>query len=76
MSTLILPAGIRGKKVSEISAEEMGWLATAEDVLRKLEMTIVCVRCRTQISGSNDPTDATMKVTCECRRLIYRQKAD
>lgn len=76
MSTLILPRGIRGKKVSEISAEEMAWLATAEDVLRKLQMTIICTQCGCMMHGANDETDATMKVSCECRRLIYRVRAD
>jgi hypothetical protein len=76
VSNLLLPRGIRGKQVFEISAEEMAWLATAEDVLHKLQMTIVCRLCRSQISGSNDPADSTMKVTCECRRLIYRVRAE
>ena len=76
MSTLILPRGLRQKVVSEIPAEDMAWLATAEDVMRKLEMFILCQRCKMPIQGSNDETDATISVTCECRRLIYRQRAD
>jgi hypothetical protein len=76
VSTLILPQGIRGKKVSEISAEEMAWIATAEDVLRKLRMTLLCSQCRTEMWGANDPSDSTMTVTCECRRLVYRVRAE
>lgn len=74
--SLILPNGIRPKAVSEIGVEEMGWLATAEDVLRKLKMAIICTRCQLPVSGNNDPTDATISVTCGCRRLTYRARAD
>jgi hypothetical protein len=76
MSTLLLPHGIRPKRVSEISVEEMAWLASAEDVLRKLKMTIVCLQCKTPIHGANHDTDATLSVSCECRRLTYRARAD
>ncbi len=70
--SLILPHGIRPKTVSEIGGEEMAWLAMAEDVLRKLKMTIVCTRCKEAVYGANDPTDHAMSVTCGCRRLTYR----
>jgi hypothetical protein len=76
MSHLILPNGIRPKAVSDISAQEMAWLASAEDVLRKLKMAIICTRCQLPVEGNNDPTDATISVTCGCRRLIYRVRAD
>jgi hypothetical protein len=73
---IVLPLGLKPKAVSEISVEEMGWLASAEDVLRKLQMDIICHRCQTPVRGSNDPTDATISVTCACRRLVYRVRAD
>lgn len=76
MSTLLLPKGMRGKKVSEISAEEMAWIATAEDVLRTLHATLYCSLCKTEMWGANDPSDASMTVTCECRRLVYRVRAE
>jgi len=76
MSTLILPYGLQRKKVHEISGEQMAWLAMAEEILPDLQMTIMCLRCRTPISGKNDPTDATIRVDCACRTLTYRARAD
>jgi hypothetical protein len=76
VSTLLLPNGIRPKRVSEISVEEMAWFATAEDVLHKLKATIVCRQCRTPFHGQNDPRDSTISVSCECRRLTYRVRED
>lgn len=74
--SLLLPHGIRPKQVREISLEEMAWLATAEDVLRKLQATIICTRCRTPMHGQNDERDSVLSVSCECRRLTYRARAD
>jgi hypothetical protein len=73
--SLMIPS-FRMKRATEIAAEEMAWLATAEDVLRTLKATIICTQCRTPFHGSNDATDATMEVSCECRRLTYRVRAD
>ena len=70
--SLLLPHGLHVKKSHAISVEEMAWLAHAEDVLRKLELTIMCSRCRTPIRGQNDPSDATMRVDCACRTLTYQ----
>lgn len=72
MSTLLLPNGFRYRPTVEISAEDMAWLATAEDVLRKLNLSLICLRCKTTPKGQNAETDATVTVSCECRRLTYR----
>ena len=73
---ILLPNGLKPKRVDAISAEKMAWLATAEEILPDLQMTIMCLRCRTPISGRNDPTDAMIHVDCACRTLTYRVRAD
>ena len=75
MSYLILPNGLQRKAVAEISMEDMAWLAMAEDVLRKLKLSLICLRCQTTPLGSNDETDGTLTVECACRRLTYRARA-
>lgn len=74
--SLILPFGLQRKQVHDISAEKMAWLATAEDILPDLQMTIMCLRCRTPIHGENDEADATISVHCACRTLVYRVRAE
>ncbi len=80
---LLLPHGLQRKKVADLSAEEMAWLAMGEDVLPKLGLTLACTNCLRAgqktgavLRGQNDTTDAVLTVTCDCRRLSYRAKAD
>ena len=80
---ILLPHGIQRKRVADISLEEMAWLADGESVLRRLGMTLCCLHCLMAglktgavIQGSNDTTDTVLSVTCSCRRLTYRAKAD
>ncbi len=80
---LILPAGLQQKRTAELSIEDMAWLANGEDVCRKLGLTICCLRCLLSglradaaIQGDNDATDHVLKVTCQCRQLTYRAKAE
>ena len=80
---ILLPNGIQRKRVADISVEEMAWLASGEAVLRKLGMTLCCLQCLhaglktgAVIQGSNDATDTVLSVTCSCRRLTYRAKAE
>ena len=79
---ILMPNGLAPKKVADLSAEEMGWLAMGEDILAKLGLTLACIHCLRAgmktgavLKGANDSTDAVMTVTCDCRRLTYRAKA-
>jgi hypothetical protein len=76
---LVLPNGLAPKKTESLTEREMQWLAMGEDVCRKLNLTIACPAClmagmRTGavLQGSNDTTDTTLSVTCQCRRLVFR----
>lgn len=80
---ILAPNGLAPKKTEPLLEREMAWLAMAEDVLRKLNLTIACPRCLhaglkagAVLQGSNDTTDTTLSVTCGCRRLVFRQRAD
>ena len=83
MSTLLLPNGLQPKRVADLTAEEMGWLAMGEEILPKLGLTLACPRClmsgsRTGavLRGANATTDVVLSITCDCQRLTYRVKAD
>lgn len=78
---LILPNGLSSKQSLDISLDEMNWLAEAEHMCRKLNVTIACPRClmagaRTGsvLRGSNDEKDDVLSVTCDCRRMVFRQR--
>lgn len=75
---IVLPNGLAPKKTESLTQLEMNWLAVAEDVCRKLNLTIACPNCLRAgiregavLHGSNDTTDKTLSVTCQCRRLVF-----
>ncbi len=81
--SLILPHGLGQKHTIELSVDEMAWLANGEDICRKLGLTIVCFRCLmggmkldSVLKGNNSPSDHTISVSCQCRRLTYRAAAE
>ena len=81
--SLLLPEGLAPKKTEALTELEMNWLAVAEDVCRKLHLTLACPRCllagaRTGavLRGNNAPNDAVLTVTCDCRHLVFRKKSD
>lgn len=80
---LVMPSGLQPKKTEALTETEMSWLAIAEDVCRKLNLTIVCQRCfragmkdGAVLRGANDPSDPTLSVTCDCRRMVFQKAAD
>jgi hypothetical protein len=75
---ILMPNGLSQKKTQPLTAAEMDWLADAEDVCRKLNLTIACPDClqsgmRTGavLRGNNAPGE-TLTVTCGCRHLVFR----
>lgn len=75
---LLMPGGIAPKKTQPLNEREMAWLGMAEDVLRKLNLTLACPHCLAAgvksgavLQGSNSPQDHTLSVTCECRRFVF-----
>jgi len=80
---IVLPNGLAPKKTESLNEREMQWLAIGEDVCRKLNLVIACPRClaagnRTGavLQGSNDTADTTLSVTCDCRRMVFTQRAN
>lgn len=78
MSLLVLPNGMAPKRTEVINEREMQWLAMAEDVCRKLNLTIACPNCLRAgmktgavLRGNNDTADHELSVTCDCRRLVF-----
>lgn len=76
---IVMPNGLAPKKTQPLTELEMQWLAMAEDILRKLNLTLACPRCLMAgikggavLKGANSPTDRELSVTCECRRLVFR----
>lgn len=75
---LILPHSLSTKPVIEITEQELAWLAhpDLEDLLRKLNLTIVCKRCRHVLHGTNDLSkNPVVTAECACRKLRCRVKA-
>lgn len=77
---ILMPNGLAPKKTQPLTETEMQWLAIAEDVCRKLNLTIACPRCLAAgsragavLQGANDLTDTTLTVTCECRRFVFQK---
>ena len=77
-----MPNGLAPKKTEALTETEMQWLAIAEDVCRKLKLTIAYTRCLANglradavLQGSNDTEDTSLSVTCQCRRMVFRQAA-
>lgn len=75
---IVMPNGLAPKKTESLNEREMQWLAMAEDVCRKLNLTIACPRCLMAgaktgavLRGNNDTTDRTLSVTCDCRHLVF-----
>lgn len=76
---ILMPNGLAPKKTEPLSEREMVWLGMAEDVLRKLNLTLACPNCLAAgvkagavLQGHNSPQDATLSVTCECRRFVFQ----
>lgn len=76
---LLMPGGVAPKKTQPLTEFEMNWLAVAEDVCRKLNLTIACPHCLAAVvkagavlQGSNSPQDHTLSVQCECRRFVFQ----
>lgn len=76
---LLMPNGLAPKKTEALLEREMAWLAMAEDVLRKLNLTLACPNCLRNgsrsgavLRGNNDSQDTTLSVQCDCRRLVFR----
>jgi hypothetical protein len=70
------------QKTEPLTELEMSWLAMAEDVCRKLQLTIACQRCLRAgaetgavLQGANDPTDQTLSIRCDCRKLVFQKPA-
>lgn len=83
MSVLLLPQGLRAKAVADLTVEEMAWLAMGESILQKIGLTLACPRCLAAgmkegaiLKGGNSSADHVLSITCGCRRLQYRAKAD
>ena len=77
---LLMPNGLAPRKTQPLTETEMNWLAIAEDVCRKLNVVIACPRCLQMghksgavLKGANDPSDTTLSVTCECRRMVFQK---
>jgi len=80
---IMMPNGLAPKKTAPLTELEMTWLAMGEDVLRKLNLTLACPDCLRSglregavLQGSNDTNDSLLTVTCGCRRLVFRHRAD
>ena len=80
---LLMPNGLAPKKTEALLEREMAWLAMAEDVLRKLNLTLACPNCLRAglregavLRGNNGPEDHTLSVQCGCRRLVFQAKGD
>jgi len=80
---LLMPNGAMPKKTHPLTADELRWLAVCEDILRKLQLTLACPDCLRSglregavLQGSNDATDSLLTVTCGCKRMVFRQRAD
>ena len=65
------------------SKSRLLWLAMGETILQKLGLTLACVTCLQSglktgavLQGANDPSDPVLTVTCGCRRLQWRQRAE
>lgn len=78
---ILMPGGLAPKKTEPLTEGEMQWLALAEDVLRKLQLTLACPRCLAAglklgavLKGQNDAADATLSVECGCRRLVFHTR--
>lgn len=79
---IVLPNGLAPKKTQPLTEREMEWLMVAEDVCRKLNLTIACPRCLMAgnktgavLRGNNDVGDKSLSVTCDCRHLVFHVKA-
>jgi hypothetical protein len=80
---LVMPNGLQPKKTEPLNQREIEWLSVAEDVCRKLNLTIACPRCLTAgakmgavLRGNNDVGDKSLSVTCDCRHLVFHLRAD
>ena len=78
---ILMPGGVAPKKTEPLTEDEMDWLSLAEDVCRKLKLTIACPRCLAagnrmgaQLRGANDPSDPTLSIQCDCRRLVFQKR--
>lgn len=83
MSHLLMPNGLAPRKTEPLLEREMAWLAMAEDVCRKLGLTIACRRCLLAglrggavLKGANDPSDTTLSIQCECRRMVFQKQKE
>lgn len=79
---LVLPNGFAPKTTEPLTERELAWLIVAEDVCRKLGLTIACRKCLMAgrradavLKGQNDEKDSKLSVTCECRRLEFQTRA-
>lgn len=76
---ILMPNGLAPKKTVPLNQREIEWLAVAEDVCRKLNLTIACPDCLRAgakagalLRGNNAPGDQTLSVTCDCRHMVFQ----
>lgn len=56
----------RKREVKTHDAGVAKFAAFADDVFKKLDLTVVCPHCGGTPTGQNAPTDATWKLECAC----------
>ena len=79
---ILMPNGLAPKRTEDLTSEEMAWLAMGEDILPKLKLTLACPRCLAAgvktgavLRGANASTDTVLSIACDCRQMVFRQKA-
>ena len=69
---ILMPNGLRHQRET-ITESEMDWLAKGEHMCRKLQVTIICQKCKQTLQGQNDESDATITVSCPCSEKVFHQ---
>lgn len=67
-----------GRRDVEMDGREIATLIEIEDVLRKLDLSLFCLRCHSAglndgVRCQNHPTDHTWTVECGCSVRTYRR---
>lgn len=76
---LIVPQGLKSKRIEHLTLEEMDWLARGEHMCRKLGVVLMCPICLSNgtrvgalLRGQNDESDRVMKVECDHREMVFQ----
>jgi hypothetical protein len=79
---MLIPVTPRQRALVPMTLGDVQAFSRIEPILKRLGLSVYCVRCwgtdtsEGGVVASNDPTDATVRISCDCSDRVYRRTPD